>query len=321
MNFHALIVSAGSKEGARPLFQDVIAQLVNAKHGTVRQVAANPGDWGLDCIVGSLSGLLFNWQAKFFIDGVGAAQQQEIRDSFKQFVKKAAEEGYTPGGWTLCIPVDMDAPTTKWWDVWKVKQEKQHGFQLDLWDATRLETLLNAPDAIDVRLAYFGGAGAVVGKPELKTLPVPAGIPFEEMLFIKQLRAADVAEVDQAKRQFFNADVMKREVADKAVEAELEELESCMAEVHTIWEIGFNQKCEQNPSRNALPELYPDVLNEIKQIHLAKGRGRIPMGLVHRLGTMHHIVDGGEAGWVRDFRGLVAMHRAGADQPIPSGTK
>ena len=314
MIFHGLMVRAGSKEGARPLFQDLIAQLVNVKHGDVRQVAANPGDWGLDCIVGSLNGLLFNWQAKFFIDGVGTAQQQEIRESFKQFVTKAKEEGYTPGGWTLCIPVDMDAPMTKWWDAWSKRQEKETGFAIHLWGATRLETLLIAPDANDVYQAYFGSAGHPAVQAELKTLPVPAGIPFEEMLFIKQLRAASVAEVEQAKRQFFNADVMRREVADKAVDAEMQELESCLAEVHTVWELGFNLKCEQNPTGNPLPELYPDVMNEIKQMHFARGRGRIPMGLVHRLGTMHHVVDRGEAGWVRDFRALAAHHSAASDR-------
>lgn len=314
VSFHALVVTAASKEGARPLFQALIAQLVNSKYGTVRQVSANPGDWGLDCIVGSMNDLLFNWQAKFFIDGVEATQQQEIRDSFKQFVTKAADEGFTPGGWTLCIPVDMDAPTTKWWDTWKKKQEKEHGFPIDLWAATRLEALLIAPDASDVYQAYFGGAGVTAAKPELKTLPVPAGIPFEEMLFIKQLRAASVAEVEQAKRQFFNADVMKREVADKAVEAELQELESCLAEVHTVWELGFNAKCEESPAGSALPGLYPGVMNEIKQMHFSKGPGHIPMGLVHRLGTMHHVVDGGEAGWVRDFRALAALHPASTDK-------
>ncbi|HEV3166811.1 MAG TPA: hypothetical protein VGZ22_22480 [Isosphaeraceae bacterium] len=308
VNFLALVLKAGTKEGARPLFQALIAQLVNVKHGTVRQVTPNPGDWGLDCIVGALNDLLFNWQAKFFIDGVGGVQQQEIRESFNQFLSKAKQEGYTPGGWTLCVPVDMDAAATKWWDTWKKKMEKEHEIPMFLWDATQLESLLIAPDASHVYQAYFGDATPAAAKPELKTLPVPTDIPFEEMLFIKQLRRANVAEVEQAKRQFFNADVMRREVADKAVDAELQELESCLAEVHSLWEIGFNQKCEENPSGNLLPGLYPSVMRDIHGIHLSKPQGKIPMGLVHRLGTMHHVVDKGDAGWVRDFRALAALH-------------
>ncbi len=308
VTFQALIVRAGTKEGARALFQALIAQLVKVKHPTARQIQANPGDWGLDCIVGSLNDLLFDWQAKFFIDGVEAGQQQEIRSSFQQFVKKAKEEGYSPGGWTLCIPVDMDALTTKWWDGWKKKEEKEHGFQIHLWDATHLEAMLISPDASDVYQAYFGSGVTGPARPELKTVPVPAGMSFDEMLFIKQLRAANVTEVEQAKRQFFNADLMKREVADKAVEAEVQELESCIAEVHTVWELGFNEKCEKNPSGAALPGLYPEVMNDIKKIHLAKPRGHLPMGLLHRLGTMHHVVDGGQAGWVRNFRAVAAAH-------------
>lgn len=306
-NLYALITATGSKEGARVRFQNLITQLVKIKHPTARQVEANPGDWGLDCIVGSLNDLVFDWQAKFFIDGVGATQQQEIRDSYGQFIAMAKDQGYEIGGWTLCIPVSLDPSTTKWWDGWKKRQEKENGFGIDLWDVSELEKLLISPDAADVLMAYFG-TGDNSPEAEIPTLPVPAGMEFDHMLFIRQLEAANIPEMEQAKRQFFNAELMSREVTDKSVEAELRELESCTAEVHSLWELGFNSHCERAPSGNALPGLYPAVMTDIKDLHLAKPRGLIPMGLVHRLGTMHQVVDNGGAGWVRDFREVAAAH-------------
>lgn len=308
VNFHALIATTGSKEGARARFQDLIAQLVKVKHRTARQVQAKQGDWGLDCFVGLLNDTLFNWQAKFFIDGIGSDQQKEIRASFKRYIDKAGEEGYKPGAWTLCIPVDFDAPTAKWWDGWKQRQEKVGGCQISLWDKSELETLLVSPDAVDVYEAYFGSPEAL--RSELATVPVPAGMSFDEMLFLKQLRAAAIPEVESAKRQFFNADLMKREVADKGVEAELVELETSLAEAHAIWEVRFNGKCAECTGDDMLPGLYPEVMTDISDLHRSKRPRTIPMGLVHRLGTMHHVVDDGIAGWVRNFRAIASEHQS-----------
>jgi hypothetical protein len=316
VNFHALIAAAGSKEGARARFQDLIVQLVKVKHRTARQMQPKQGDWGIDCFVGLLNDALFNWQAKFLIDGVRPDQQKEIRESFKRFVAKAEAEGYEPSGWTLCIPVDLDPPTTKWWDGWKERQERETGCCINLWDKSELESLLLAPDAHYVYEGYFGDSQAA--KPELPTVSVPAGMSFEEMLFLKQLRAANTPEIEGAKRQFFNADLMKREVADKGVEAELQELATCFAEVHSIWEVQFNGKCAEHPTDETLPGLYPRVMGEISQMHNTKSRGVIPMGLLHRLGTMHHVVDDGTAGWTRGFRSIAATHLESTSTQTPA---
>jgi hypothetical protein len=52
INFHALIKGAAGKDGARTPFERLITQLVKLDHGAARRVEANPGDWGLDIIVG-----------------------------------------------------------------------------------------------------------------------------------------------------------------------------------------------------------------------------------------------------------------------------
>jgi NAD(P)H-hydrate repair Nnr-like enzyme with NAD(P)H-hydrate epimerase domain len=108
ISFHQLI-GAGGKEGARETFERLIAQLVRLRYRTGRRVEANPGDWGLDVIVGEIDGVVSVWQAKFFIDGVGKPQQAQIRESFKQVVDQANARGFTVQAWTLCIPVDLDA--------------------------------------------------------------------------------------------------------------------------------------------------------------------------------------------------------------------
>ena len=304
------MASAGTKDAARPRFQQLVAQIVALQSPTVRQVQAHPGDWGIDCFVGALNDIVLVWQAKFFIDGVGKDQQQEIRDAFQTAAAKAKEHGYTLAGWTLCIPVTMDALTTKWWDSWKDKNQTETGVAIELWDETRLEAILLSPDAQGLRTAYFGHPSApAVEDPELPALPLPPELTYEEMLFVKQLHAADIDEAESAKRQFFNADIMRREVADKGVEAEVREVENCLAEVNAVWETRFIEGCEQHSTDDKLPGLYPKVMKAIEELHAGRrGRRTVPMGLIHRLGTMHHVVEDGRAGWTRGFREVARLH-------------
>jgi hypothetical protein len=55
VNFFALVAKAGTKEGARPLFADLVVELVRLVNPAVRDVFANPGDWGIDAFVGTLA--------------------------------------------------------------------------------------------------------------------------------------------------------------------------------------------------------------------------------------------------------------------------
>jgi hypothetical protein len=125
INFHALIKGAAGKDGARTRFERLITQLVKLDHGAARRVEANPGDWGLDIIVGDFGeGRIMVWQAKYFIDGVRAVQKTQIAEALAQVMKKAAEEKFLVEVWTLCLPVSLDPATTKWWDTWKKDKEK-----------------------------------------------------------------------------------------------------------------------------------------------------------------------------------------------------
>ena len=110
ISFHQLI-GAGGKEGARETFERLIAQLVRLQFRSVKRVDANPGDWGLDVLVGEIDGVMSVWQAKFFIDGVGKSQQTQIRESFAQVVDQAEKQGFSLNAWTLCIPLTLMATT------------------------------------------------------------------------------------------------------------------------------------------------------------------------------------------------------------------
>jgi hypothetical protein len=307
INFHVLRAKAGTKEGARPLFEKLVAQLVRLVHRTVRKVEANPGDWGIDVFVGTLDeGGVHVWQAKFFIDGVGDGQKKEIRDSFKACCAAAAREGHELISWTLCIPVSMDGPTSQWWDKWKRKQERDYSLTIELWDETELEGLCLATEAGAIRATYFG-----IAEPESQPLPIqpiPADEDFEHMLFVRQLRAAEVEELDAAKQEFFNAELVARDVQDKANDSEIRYLESVRAEALSLWSYRYNQYCSEKDGDPLLRGLHPEVMRALEEHHRAAGRGTVPLSVVHRFGAMHQVVQIGRAGWIREFRRIAEEH-------------
>lgn len=279
------------------------------QYRSVRRVDANPGDWGLDVFVGEIDGTISVWQAKFFIDGFDDSQKAQVRDSFERAISCAKEEGHKLDGWTLCVPIDLDGKNLKWWNTWKKKKERENSIKIELWDRTELEGLLLTPDAEPVRSIYFPriGAGLAPSAP-LGVEELPSDVSYENMLFIKQLEAAQIREHDSAKQQFFNAELLGREVADKRIPEHMSVLQGERADLRSMWEDRFNRACGQATVDGLLPSLHWDVMDAIERRHDRAQVQVLPMHLIHRKGVMHQVVDAGHAGWIRDFSKIVKEH-------------
>ena len=170
---------------------------------------------------------------------------------------------------------------------------------------------LLAPDAAHIYGRYF----PATGEPEKAPAPppvaeLPEDVSYEDMLFIKQLQAAQIVELDSAKQQFFNAEALAREVADKRVAEHMQALQAESADLRSIWEDRFNRACtEPDGGDGLLPDLHPDVMEAIERRHDSGRVEVLPMHLIHRKGAMHQVVESGTAGWVRDFRAIIEAHR------------
>jgi hypothetical protein len=318
INFAAHQFRAGNISGAREDFEQMLAMLIAAIHPGARLISANPGDWGIDVLLGDLSGLVVIWQAKYFWPSVTRAKQANIRESFNSAVTHAERNGYQVQRWVLCVPSSMDAPTAKWWDGWRTRKQRETGVVIDLWHETELRNLLITPDAAHVRRHYYDPYVPNV-VPEQRRAPVrpvdeAAETGLDRALFVRQLRAAAHVEVAAAKREFFNAELMVREVTDKGLPAELDALSEADAVVHGIWEAGFNLATQRRPVDPLLPGLHADVMREIR------GSVAFPdalrAGPVHRCGLMHRVVDDRRAGWVTHWREVIREHDATGQNDI-----
>ena len=298
---HALIARVGNEQGAREEFARLVVALAGLRT-SVRRIRENPGDWGIDSFAGRLDEGedVAVWQAKFFTGRVGDSQQQQIRDSFKTARESAERHGYRLVCWTLVIPLDLAATETQWWDKWKDKQENDHGngIGIELWDKNYLDGLLRAGDADAVRNEFFPPSGASEAPPRpLK--PLPDSVTYDDMLFIAQLREAEIVDLDAAREEFFNAELLERDVTDKGVNQEVDALGTIRSEAHSLWSQEYNDACAKDDNADLLPELYGAVMRALRALHLARGPTQLRLSFVHRFGTMHQVVESGEAGWVR----------------------
>ncbi|CAM5256275.1 hypothetical protein SALBM311S_03548 [Streptomyces alboniger] len=298
----------GSADGARADFEKMLAQLASATNPNVRMIAANPGDWGIDAFAGDLGGSITVWQSKYFMPKTAISQSQQIRESLANGLKAAAANGHTITLWILCIPSSMDGPAAQWWDGWKKRQEKAHGLVIELWDETKLVKKLLSPEGDQVRRAYYEPfkAPAAPAQEQIRLVldvEEDKAAALDSALFVRQMTEAGHVELDSAKRQFFNADLVAREVAHKGVSAEVAALSSADATLHGVWEMQFNE-CS---AEGTLAALHGRVWREVRGEH-DKLPKVLRLEVTHSWGLVHRLVDNRRAGWVTHWRQIASGH-------------
>ncbi|WP_344330440.1 serine/threonine protein kinase [Streptomyces globosus] len=287
----------------------MVAQLAAATTPNVRAIAANPGDWGIDAFAGNLGGAITVWQSKYFMPITTKRHTQQVEESLGNALKAAAKNGHTIDSWILCVPSSMDGPMAAWWDAWHKKMEKEHSLVIQLWDATTLVRKLLSPEGDDVRRGFYETYAQAPPVEQLRlVLEVEDGTAaaLGSALFIRQMTEAGHVELDSAKRQFFNADLVAREIAHKDVPAEVAALSSADATLHGLWEMQFNE-CVAEDRLSALhPRVWRDVRNEHDKLPKA-----LRLELVHSWGLVHRLVENGKAGWVKHWRQIAVEHECG----------
>jgi hypothetical protein len=299
IDFTYLQFKGGGEAGARDLFQDVVAQIVAAVRPTAAQVEGSGGDWGVDVFVGELGegGQIAIWQAKYFIHGIKGNQRRQIAEALETAVRKADDEGYRLLAWTLCVPCSLTPTEWRWWTRFRRDQEAALDIAIELWDETALARRVYAPEASAIRRAFWDWEESVIPLP---VADLPDDSMYEEALFVAQLRRAAVPELSSAKQQFFNAELLVREVTDKALAEELTELRTRSAEVFALWENRFNARAAD--PKDDLRLLPGEVMLAVEQHHTAIRLRALRAGPIHTLGLVHRHVEDGRAGWCREWR-------------------
>ncbi len=309
IDFRILTNQARSVEGARTLFQKLIASLVRLKHKDAREIRPFPGDWGIDVLVGKLTGISLVWQAKYFLDGLGKSQKDQIRSSFNQLMTKATETGFTVNVWTLCLPCSLSPDETVWWERWKKKSTKKYKVRMELMDETAIRSELESPDAEHIRMGYFSQNPTIVyyflqamaGRSEREIQELPEPSVYEEALFIRKLKARGVTEYTSAKTQFFNAELLTQEILDKGDISEITSLRGLKEKLRSMWETRFNEAYVIG--NDEIRRVYPSLMKVIEeQDRLSLDTPDIKATFVHKQGIVHQMANKCDVGWTRGFR-------------------
>lgn len=308
------LLRVNSDEDGRQRFERLVTAVVMKIHPTARAIRAEPGDWGIDTFVGQLSGGTTSvWQSKYFVDGIGDSQKKQIRESFKSVLDAAEKHGFQISSWTLALPLDMSPSATKWWDGWKSRTERKTGITIVLWSGSHIENLLIKEDLAEVRQQYFGLAPGE-GLREREIEDPDDWSSYDSALFIAQLHAASVSDGRVARRAFFNAEVMTRDISEREARSEVGALGTIRSNLHQLWHTRFeNAKSAHDPKDQQLPSLYPKVMRAVEDYHRTQPSTKLRDSLVHRSGLVHHLVEAGHAGWVRNYEDIRDAHGAGGN--------
>jgi hypothetical protein len=138
--------------GAQEKFEQLVTQLVKGEYPAATQLRTVQGDGGIDVYMGELTDPagIDVYQAKFFVKEVGKSQKAQIRDSFTTI---QGSPDFRVKSWTLCLPINMSAEETEWFEGWKAGKT---GIDIrQTWDATKLESLLMQPKNRGSKESFF----------------------------------------------------------------------------------------------------------------------------------------------------------------------
>jgi len=308
VNFEYHKIRAGNIAGARDDFEKMVIDLVSITNPGAFGVQANPGDWGIDVLVGELDGDIAVWQSKYFIEGYGASQRSQVQEAFRRVQEEAKKQGFAVKYWTLCVPVALPPDELRLWQKWKRAKEKEFDMTIELWDENGLRQRLISPDAEGVLAHYYQTLHpGRMPREALDILDMPDDISYEHALFIAQLRHNGHSQLRSSQRQFFNADLMTRDIQSKAVPAELSALREARETVDAIWSERFDHACGTCDTRR-LPAALLMVMDAIRA-NAKSFPVSLPARIPHLQGLVHLQVEAGDAGWARDWETLRDQHR------------
>jgi hypothetical protein len=305
IDLRQLEINAGSKEGARPLFQKLVLHLVKLKHKNARDIRPAPGDWGIDVLLGELtSGPCLIWQVKYFPDGIDDAQKQEIRKSFRQVYDKSVSEKFKVNIWYLCVPCILSTKETQWWEKWQKEQSEQTGITIELMCNSDIEGLLMAPEAAGIRVQFkLGDEKLEISERMIEEVPIEKNIEYESSFFIQKLNIAGIDDGDLARKQFFNAEIIKKEINGRGDPEETKQLQNLYSKIQSMWNTRFLAAMISSNPEIETRKVYTEMLFAIEKMDKDQLISpKLQATFVHKQGFMQQLADVCTIGWSPDFR-------------------
>ena len=294
--------------GARDVFEKICTRLLQAQFsGEAHNIVARPGDGGIDILVGDFSKPIAVYQCKYFLDGIGDSQKEQIRESYKKVMSSTE---FTVSEWYLCLPCELSLPEFAWWSAWRKQKMDTGDVAITLNEGSLLIGQLKKYDLYntefdeDVRLALdeiletlseskrriFEEIIALPGKEELSN--------FDGMLFVKKLESAKIRHIDGCKNDYFNAELAEHSIASKGLDDEVRVYNNLKAKVYSFWENQYRFYQHDDDGNELLMHTYERIENADTQA-LASINA---INLMAKKGMLHQLAEECSVGWLKDYK-------------------
>jgi len=294
--------------GAREIFEKICNQLLCAlNESNAHGIRSSQGDSGIDILVGDFTSPIENYQCKYFIDGIGDSQKQQIRQSFDTAINADA---YKMKKWILCVPCTMSVKEFSWWSEWKNNTQKLHSsIEIDLWDGGFLITKLkktnlydslfdnNVKAQLDEILAYLNAEKKHVEDEIIVLMKEIDSSQFDGMTFVKKLECANIGCIDGCKRDFFNAELYEQTLKSKDNDSDLKLLNNLKIDIHSIWETQYRRYQHDTDGNDLLTRVYERIEDNNNLGTLLP-----QVSLLAKKGILHQWAEECSIGWLMDYK-------------------
>lgn len=143
------LVALHGEAGARELFEQMCTALIKREYPDAHGIQVWAGDGGIDAFTGSWLGIITVFQCKFFRGELGKSQRQQIEESYR---RARTNRDIVLQRWVLCLGCNLTSKDMTWWEKWRSGKD----IDLELWDETKLLTMLYQEKNADIREVFFG---------------------------------------------------------------------------------------------------------------------------------------------------------------------
>lgn len=299
------LVSAHGEAGARDIFEKICVNLFQSMHGSsAKSVLPSQGDGGIDVLVGDLPNPMIVYQCKFFLNGLGNSQRQQIREAFR-----TVKENYKISKWRLCLPCILTQKDLLWWSKWKNAQSEDTDIDIELCDGSYL---INKMKSFGIYDREFDEDIRITLNEILEKLNQQKKEIFEDIIygeiegienkyndfiFVKMLESANIFDTNDYKTDFFNAEIARQESLSKDEVEGLKRYSNLKGRIYSIWKTQFKL---YNASDNGEDLLLKTYLR-IEDLDMTTLQATSEYNLLAKKGILHHLANDKKIGWISGY--------------------
>jgi len=292
--------------GARDVFEKICTRLFQSKFENTYPVKVSRGDGGIDIFVGEFNKEIDVYQCKYFIEGIGDTQKQQIRESYKS-VKEA--DKYKAKAWYLCLPCILTLEEHKWWSDWKARAYSLDAIPITLCDGSYLinelkrmslyETTFDDDIRITMNeiLEYLNFEKERIYNEIILSINDFTDKDYDDCIFVKKLESANITNTNCCKNEFFNAEIAKCAIESKGDLRDLKVYKQLKMKVHSIWDTQYRLYADENDGNKLLAQTYLRI--EDNDTTALKSLDEV--NLIAKKGLLHQLADECSIGWVIDY--------------------